>query len=522
VASLEGPAVDPRPAVDAQPASAGVADLYRAVWAWLGGKTVRQRLAIVIEVGFIAAWFLLRTRYDVESRPYLVWTIATALIALVSPTSGLVILAGTAPFFEPTTLLRVLGISVQSAVLGMRHVLVAALGISVLIRLVAAGWRRMPWSWPVYLAIAIGALTAAGVVVTATRFPIEWTKVAATTWLSSVGGATIVLVVAVWVARHGSWRAVLAAVVSTTLAVGLSVIEQLDRGAISGSPLEWIGFWKDFGARLGGAVPSPNGMAALAVVPVCLVAAYAILTSGLRGRVLVARIAAAVVAAILFLAMYLTFSRAALLSMFGLAVIVAWRIHRRLGQVVLVLGVVAAIALLPSYLALRQQTTGVQTDPGTILVASDALRLQAWDSAAHMWLDQPVTGQGFLAYKQLADAYGDTVLSSPHNEWLRLFAEEGVVAGITGLAFIAALFWSLAKRHDPVGSGIFAGAIGYVLMASFNNPFLFIQVSAVVFVGIGYGLARSRHSGPAADSPGEEMSVGELEPARTAPSGQEP
>jgi hypothetical protein len=469
-----------------------VGDLYRAIWDWFWRAAIRRRLSIAVEIGFIAAWFLIRTRYDVESRPYLVWTIATAVIALVSPTSGLVILAGTAPFFEPTSLLRVLGISVQSAVLGMRHVLVAALGISVLVRLVAGGWRRMPWSWPVYLAIAIGVLTAIGVGVTATRFPVEWTKVAATTWLSSVGGAMIVLIVAVWVARTGSWRPVLAAIVSATIAIGLSVIEQLDRGAISGGPLDWIGFWKDFGPRLGGAVPSPNGMAALAVMPVCIVTAWAILAASHRGRILVTRMVALAVALLLFGAMYLTFSRAALISLFGLAVVVGWRIHRRLGQVVLVGGLAAGLALLPSYLALRAQTVGVPTTPGSLLVATDALRLQAWDSAAHMWLDQPLTGQGFLAYKQLADVYGDTVLSSPHNEWLRLFAEEGIVGGVAGLVFIASLFWSLSRRRDPVASGILAGAIGYVLMASFNNPFLFIQVSSVVFVGIGYGLARSR------------------------------
>ena len=40
-------------------------------------------------------------------------------------------------------------------------------------------------------------------------------------------------------------------------------------------------------------------------------------------------------------------------------------------------------------------------------------------------------------------------------------------------------------------TGMPIGPIGYGLMASFNNPLLFIQVSAIVFVGIGYGLAIS-------------------------------
>jgi O-antigen ligase len=205
--------------------------------------------------------------------------------------------------------------------------------------------------------------------------------------------------------------------------------------------------------------------------------------------------------------MYLTYSRAAILSLFGLAVVIAWRVNRRLGQIVLVVGLGAGLALLPSYLALRGQATNVGVlEPGSLLVATDALRLQAWDSAVHMWLDQPVTGQGFLAYKQLADGYGDTVLSSPHNEWLRLFAEEGTIAGVAGLGFVATTMWWLMRRTGPVASGILAGAVGYVLMATFNNPLLFIQVSVIVFVGIGYGLARSvapRISAPPADATGD-------------------
>jgi hypothetical protein len=477
VASVDNPAVEP-----SNTSGVGIADLYRQAWRAGQDAVVRYRLAIVIEIALIAAWFLLRTVFTVESRPYLLWTIVAAGVALISPTSGLVILAATGPFFEPVTLTRALG---------MRHVLVAALGISVLLRLVLGGWRRMPWSPPLVLGIAIGVLTALGVVNTFQRFDHDWATHAAGTWLASVGGAMIVLVVAAWVARDGTWRAVAAAVGSATVAVALSVADQLQRGLISNGPIEWIGFWKDFGVRLTGAIPSPNGMAALAVVPVCILAAFAVLATDRHGRILAARVLAGLASAILLLAMYLTFSRAAILSLFGLAVVIAWRVNRRLGQVVLIGGVVAGIALLPSYLALRSQVgAGGATQPGSVLVASDVLRLQAWDSAFHMWLAEPITGQGFLAYKQLADTFGDAVLSSPHNEWLRLFAEEGVVAGVAGLAFVGSTLWGLTRRRDPLASGILAGSVGYFLMASFNNPLLFTQISAVVFTAIGFGLAQ--------------------------------
>ena len=106
-----------------------------------------------------------------------------------------------------------------------------------------------------------------------------------------------------------------------------------------------------------------------------------------------------------------------------------------------------------------------------------------------MWGDAPLTGQGYLAYKQLADVYGDPFLGSPHNEWLRLFAEEGLIVGVTGLFFIFVTARSLARVPGWLGTGVLAAFAGYVVAATFNNPFLFVRVSAVAFTIIGVGLA---------------------------------
>jgi O-antigen ligase len=504
MASVEQPAVEPESA-----AGAGIVALYRAVWDAVRGTVARERIAIAVEIALIAIWFLLRTRYGVESRPYLLWTIVAAGIAVVSPISGLVILAGTAPFFEPVSISRVLG---------MRHVLVAVLGISVAVRLVAGGWRRMPWSPPVILAIAIGVLTAIGVGVTSTRFSTDWTQTAAQTWLSSIGGAMIILVVAVWAARDGSWRAVVAACAAAVVAGGLSLIDHFAPGAVANGPLGWIGFWKDFNGRLGGAVPSPNGMAALLIVPTAVLIFWGILG---RGRAW-ARVAALAIAAPMLVALYVTYSRAALLALFVLAVILCWRIRRTLGIAVLVMGIAGGAVLLPSYLQLRSQSAleGAVT-PGSILVASDEYRFRAWSAATRMWQDQPITGQGFLAYKQLADSYGDPVLGSPHNEWLRLLAEEGTVGGLVGLSFLATTLWWLARRCDAIGGGILSGVAGYFLMASFNNPLLFTQISAVVFVALGHGLARAHRQAPEAVQLGPPSPENGLPPEDLPPQANE-
>jgi hypothetical protein len=399
-------------------------------------------------------------------------------VTLVSPTSGLVIIAATGPFFEPVSLTRALG---------LRHILVGVLGISVLLRLFAGGWRRMRWSPPVLLGIALAGLTALGVVNTYQRFDEDWAGHAAGSWLATIGGAMIILVAAGWVARSGTTRPLVAAIAAAVVAGALSLADHFAPGSISNGPIAWIGFWKDFNGRLGGAIPSPNAMAALLIVPTAVLVFWAILS---RGRQL-GRVAAMATAAPLVIALYVTYSRAALLALFVIAVVLSWRIRRAFGIGVLALGIVGGAILLPGYLQLRSQSALEGTvQPGSILVASDELRFRAWGAAIGMWQDDPVVGQGFLAYKELGDAYGDPVLGSPHNEWLRLFAEEGTVGGIAGLAFIATTLWWLSRGRDAVAGGILAGAAGYFLMASFNNPLLFIQVSVVVFTAIGYGLGR--------------------------------
>ena len=81
-----------------------------------------------------------------------------------------------------------------------------------------------------------------------------------------------------------------------------------------------------------------------------------------------------------------------------------------------------------------------------------------------------MTGQGYLAFKELADAFGDPMIGSPHNEWMRLFAEGGTIVGLFGLAFVAATAWSLSRIPGWLGIGMLAGFFGYIVSASFNNP----------------------------------------------------
>ena len=141
-------------------------------------------------------------------------------------------------------------------------------------------------------------------------------------------------------------------------------------------------------------------------------------------------------------------------------------------------------------------------------MASDEFRFRAWGAALRMVEDKPLIGQGYLAYKELAETFGDPVLGSPHNEWLRIFAEEGVIVGLVAIAFLVATAVTLARVPGWLGTGILAGFLGYVIAASFNNPLLFVRVSAVAFgiVGVGLALAERARAPTAAADPAVELS----------------
>lgn len=451
------------------------AAFYAAVLAAGREAAARWHLAIVVEVAMIVAWFAIRTVADVDSRVYLLWVIAAGGLALAAPLSGLVVFIATSVFFEPDSFVRSMP---------PRELVVIPLAVGVIMRIALDRfrWRPEPAIW---VALLLLAGTAVGVAHSFARFDQDIAVHSAQSWLGNMFAPIILLIAAAWTARDGSVRVLIAAMGVAVIASVVCLIEFAAPGTVSSGPFEWVGFWKSFNGRLAGVIPSPNALSAQLILPTAVALTAVLLAHDVRLRVV-----AFVAAVPMMTAHYLTFSRSPLLGGYVFAVVVAWRVRRAMGIAVLAAGIVGAALFLPGYLQLRSQSAleGAVT-PGSILVASDASRFQAWGAAAAMLVDAPLTGQGYLAYKELGDAFGDPVLGSPHNEWLRLFAEEGTVVGLVGLLFIAVSARSLARIPGWLGTGLLAGFAGYVIAATFNNPLLFLRVSAVVFSMIGVGLA---------------------------------
>jgi len=453
----------------------GVIDLYGAMWSAARATSIRRHLDIAVEITMVIAWFVIRTTTSVDDVAYVLWVVAAGALALVAPRSGLVVFVATSVFFEPDNLARTVG---------SRELVVVPLAIGVIVRVAADRFHWRPGA-AIWLALALAAGTALGVAHSSIRFDDEVALHAAQSWLGNMLVPITVLVAAAWTARDGSLRVLVVAIGVGVVAAIVCLAEYAAPGSISTGSFEWVGFWKTFNGRLAGTIPSPNALSAQLIVPTAVA-----LTAVLLARDVRLRVFALVAAAPMLVAHYLTFSRSPLLGGYVFAVVVAWRVRRALGILVLVAGVIAAALFLPTYLQIRSQSAlegGVT--PGSILVASDAYRFRAWGAAANMWADAPLIGQGYLAYKELADTYGDPVLGSPHNDWLRLFAEEGTVVGLIGLLFIATTARSLARIPGWLGTGLLAGFAGYVVAATFNNPLLFVRVSAVAFALIGVGLA---------------------------------
>jgi O-antigen ligase len=441
-----------------------------------------------IELGFIVAWLLLRATGD-DPTIDAAWTAAAVVVAALSPVSGLVILVGVAPWDQPLTL---------GNALGLRHLLVLGLAASAGLRVLFRP-RSLPRTQPVAVAFALLAITlilGVGWMYAEFGRKIGWES--ATFWLAGFGGAMIVLLVATWLGYGGQSRPLWAAVVVATVAGALSLADYVLPGVMRGLPVQALLADKTFGTRLAGAIASPNAMVSLLVTPAAVFAAALVL-----GRDRRIRVAAAVLLAGLAAAMLLTYSRSAILALFAIAVLVLWRWRRKVGAALLLGGLAVGIAIAPAYLQARGSVLGGSSAvvPGKILIATDEQRITAWSAASRMFLDRPLTGQGFRSYKKLAPVYGDAVLGSPHNEWLRLFAEEGIVAGILGLAFVLTIARDLARAPGWLAVGCLGAFIGWAITATFNNPFLFLQVNAIAFTVAGVMLGLGRRAADQPDAP---------------------
>ena len=439
---------------------------YAAAW-----PTLRDA-GFPIGLLLIAAYVALRTLGGPELL-YLGWIVAAAATAIAWPIAGMTVLAAIGPFTEALT---------AQGQITAAPVLVAVVGASVALRVVIS--RRLPrLSAPLLLAVLIFAGTALGVANSFRLAGPELGMEAARLWVPGIGGGLTVFLAAAWVGGQAELRPLLVVAASVAVAAVLSIADLASDGQIRSGPLGWLLRSDSVQDRLGGIIPAPNAVAAILLV--ALSVAVAALLFARRSEF---RLLAAAALPPIAIAMVLTYSRSALLGTVAVAGLLAWRIRRAAGVAVVLAALVVAIVLTPGFLTARGVPIDPTKPPSVGQTPGDEFRVAAWQASVRMWLDAPLTGHGFRSFEWLHREYGAVRLNAPHNEWLRLFAEEGLFVGIAGVGFAALTVISLLRRPGWVAIGASAAAAGLFVMASFNNPFLYTQVNVPAFLVIGTGL----------------------------------
>jgi len=432
-----------------------------------------------------------------------VWALTAAAVALRWPVGGALALAALGPFDDWR---------LPATDAGARAVLVAALVASTAFRagpLVGAAIRRNGLHavlrdlsgydrWAAAAAI-LGSVvligTGLGVVHSALRFGPAFGVGSAALWATGPAIAFGVFLAGIWLGRAGERRIVFVAVAAVLMAIGVALIQRVAPQVLPPSPLGWLIVAPATGpqARLSGVTTSSIAMATMSLLPLAVAGAYLVHGIG-RSRIVAALSMPALVGVVV-----MTLSRSALAVVALGAFLFAGRAGRRVAIATLVLGVLGALVLIPLYLDTRVEPTrltSLEVLFAEFFTLGDAHRAAAWQAALKMGLDSPLIGQGFRSFMVLHAAYGEPLLQAPHDEWLRLFAEEGIVVAAAGIGFVLAALTCLWRDRTAVSLGAFGALLGWAFMATFNNPLNYAQVNIPIFLvagtAIGLAIAPSR------------------------------
>lgn len=154
-----------------------------------------------------------------------------------------------------------------------------------------------------------------------------------------------------------------------------------------------------------------------------------------------------------------------------------------------VLAVTLSIPMISSRMAVNTITS-----PG--LSVNDSGRAVGWRVVIDSFLQAPLFGQGAGSGQTvtLRDAWP---IDHPHSEYLRIFHDGGLVAGILAIVFIALLLWTLRPRiaghvRDPLIVGGFLLIIAGLTVGTIENFIVFPSLMWPGALLVGIGLKRAK------------------------------
>jgi O-antigen ligase len=176
-------------------------------------------------------------------------------------------------------------------------------------------------------------------------------------------------------------------------------------------------------------------------------------------------------------------------------------------------------------------------------------RAHFWRGTLGIIRDHPLLGTGLGSFGAVYPRYdtsnGTYRLEQAHNDYLQILSDAGVVGGVLGLLFVAALFWTALRRMQSrdrfrrgVALGALGGCVGALVHSFFDftlhttaNALLFLVLAALATVngrveeadagGRGGRRRRRRRHHEGADSQDEEAPAGDDADADAAGSQEE-
>jgi O-antigen ligase len=409
----------------------------------LAGRIVDRQGSIELEIVLaVAADLLWLVGGMAASRPFETMAhLAIIGLLLIAPRAGLLALIPLLPF-QPGAIFGPHGPIVADVV---------ALAISITLR-AAAGQVSVPAiARPaVWLAVALLAMTIFQATLVLPVFP-------GGIPLSVLGELDQVLIIVivfvgsvVFLRPDGVVPAMTAYLVSLAIVSAVAILHFARPGILRRLDLFWMVGPDATRFRATGVIPNANFLGLFVAIGlawlVVIVAWY------IRSGRLVPVVTGLAAGSIATVTLALTLSRAAIVAAAVGIVAVTARRSLRAAVAMLVAGVLVAVIAYPLFLNVRLgQTFGSTGEAGQEAQAqSDSLRTTQAAAAIKAFLDAPVLGHGFGTFSALSPRYtGQNVLTSAHNSYLKLAAEQGVAGLGLFIAFLVAI--ALALWRAPIG-----------------------------------------------------------------------
>ncbi|USD67793.1 O-antigen ligase family protein [Vibrio sp. SCSIO 43136] len=227
---------------------------------------------------------------------------------------------------------------------------------------------------------------------------------------------------------------------------------------------------RDFGSMLG----DPNDLALVLMFPF----AFAISLATTQGLSRFIRVLGVVISIALLIAIIATQSRGGLLGVVAVSGVFAFRLIRS-KTLIFSLGAVAAIVLYAAA-GISGRASGGAAEEG--VDASAMGRIYAWEAAAKMAFDNPLTGVGldnFYYNYFYYSSHWDGLNHAVHSTWFGVMAETGILGLIVFIGLIVSLIrtakrsLNLLDKHNQAGYlvaaaiAVYAGLIGTIVSGTF-------------------------------------------------------